>query len=469
MIHLNPSRAIEVLFNCEYGLWSKQREIARAVLFHKKRKTAVRSCHDSGKTFIDARIALLYLIANEDSLVITTAPSWMQVKEILWREISSAYNRAKINIGGILTTTKLDFGDNWFAIGLSTRKEGDATDVAERMLGFHSKTGKILVVVDEGSGVKEPIWNAIDGLLTSDKAQLLASGNPYRITGSFAKLFKEKGVKKIHIQDTDIPNIIENKIIIPGLMSPKYPIEMVEKYGKDSPLYLVKVKGDFPRSESDMLISLDHVEAAFLREQEPIGKKKLGVDVARYGDDYTVLIIRQGNKILKKEKYQKENTMQTVARVLRIIEDENIEAEDVDIDDTGLGGGVVDRLQEKEYNVNGVIVGATAEDEEHYANIRAENYWAIREWIKTADLPSKDDDFYELANIKYIWKSEKKGQLQIEPKKEMKKRIGHSPDTADALMLTFTGSSPSPFPAQTSDVSDERGKPDSAGLMNKEF
>lgn len=467
MINRSPSRAIEVLFNCEYGLWSKQRRIARAVLLDKERKTAVRSCHDSGKTFIDARIALLYLIANEDSLVITTAPSWMQVKEILWREISSAYHSAKINIGGILTTTKLDFGDNWFAIGLSTRKEGDATEVAERMLGFHSKTGKILVVVDEGSGVKEPIWGAIDGLLTSDKAQLLASGNPYRKTGSFANLFKEKGVCKIHIQDTDIPNIEKNKIIIPGLMSPKYPIEMEEKYGKDSPLYLVKVKGKFPKTESDMLIPLDHIEEAFLREQEPLGNKRLGVDVARYGDDFTVLIIRQGKKIIRKNKYQKENTMQTVGRVLRMMEEEKIEARDVDIDDTGLGGGVVDRLQEKEYNVNGVVVGATAEDEEHYTNIRAENYWAIRDWIKTADLP-KDDDYYELANIKYKWKSERKGQLQIEPKKDMKKRMGHSPDTADALMLTFTGSTPSPFPEQEG-VGDDAGKPDSAGLMDKEF
>jgi len=468
VITTNPSKAIEILFDCKYGLWDKQKQIVDSVLVKKNRKTAVRSCHDSGKTFIDARIALLYLIANQDSLVITTAPSWMQVKEILWREMSSAYNSCMMNIGGSLSTTKLDFGDDWFAIGLSTRKEGDATDVAERMLGFHSKTGKILIVVDEGSGVKEPIWNAIDGLMTSDKAQLLVSGNPYRTTGTFAKLFKESRVQKIHIEDKDIPNIKENKIIIPGLMSPRYPDEMAAKYGKDSNLYLVKVKGKFPRSESDALIPIDDVEAAFLRTQEPTGVKRLGIDVARYGNNFSVFLVRQGKKVIRKEKHPKKSTMETVAIGLRIMEEEGIEARDVDIDDIGVGGGVVDRFREKGYNVNGVNVGSVADDEDHFYNIRAENAWAIRTWIKTADI-SKDDDYYELANIKYKWRSDRKGQLQLESKENMVKRGLESPDTFDALGLTFTGSTPAPFPKQTSVQDDKSSRPITGGLIDREF
>jgi len=446
-------------------LWDKQREAVNSVLVDKNRKTAIRSCHDSGKTFIDARIGLLYLITNENSLVVTTAPSWTQVKEILWREIGSAYNSSIASIGGSLTTTKLDFGDDWFAIGLSTRKEGDATDVADRMLGFHSKTGKILVIVDEGSGVKEPVWGAIDGLLTSSKAQLLASGNPYSKTGSFAKLFSSKGVYKIHIQDTDIPNIKENKIIIPGLMSPLYPNEMAEKYGESSNLYKIKVKGEFPSTEKDTLVSIDQIEKAFIREQDATGKKMLGVDVARYGDNFTVLLVRQGKKILSKEKYPKTSVPETIALVKRKIESASIDPVNVEIDDVGLGGGVVDGLQQDDYNVNGVNAGAVADDDEHYSNIRAENYWAIKDWIKTADIP-KDDDYYQLGNIKYKWKSDKKGQLLIESKKDMIKRGVESPDVADALMLTFTGSAPEPFPDEDEDDSD-RGKPLTAGLLNK--
>ena len=437
----NPVWGIKYFFKCQYGIWEKQIEIAESVLLEKNKKTAVRSCHDSGKSFIGARIGLLYLILNPDSLVITTAPSWTQVKEILWREIKGAYHRMEeitelMIPGGKLLETKLTFGDNWFAIGLATRKEGQASEVAERMLGFHSLTGKILIIVDEGSGIDEAIWGAIDGLLTSAKSQLLALGNPYRINGSFANLFKEKGVKKIHIEDNDIPNIKQNEIVIPGLMSLTYPKEMEEKYGKDSNLYLIKVKGQFPKSEVDTLISIAEVEAAFIREVSPSGEKMLGVDVARFGNDRTAFVVRQGKKVLRKESYVKEDTMQTVGRVLRIMTEEAILPENVFIDDIGVGGGVVDRMKEKELNVNGVNVGARAIDEEQFFNIRAEAYWSLKEWIKTASLP-KDDDFLEVANIKYKFGSGGKGQLKIEPKEDIKKRGLVSPDVADALMLTF--------------------------------
>ena len=481
-IRKNPVWGIEELFQCEYGLWSKQQDITNSVLVDKNRITAVRSCHDAGKDFVAARIALLYLAINEDSLVITTAPSWTQVKEILWRELRSAYSKMEtkyptMGIGAKLLSTSLEFSPSWYAMGIATRKESEVAEVAERMLGFHSKTGKILVIVDEGSGVLEPIWGSIDGLMTSDKAQMLAIGNPYRKVGSFAKLFTTKGVHKIHIQDTDIPNIRQNKIVIPGLMSPKYPAEMAAKYGVESNLYAIKVKGNFPKSEKDTLISLDYIEDAFLNELKPEGVKLLGVDVARFGDDLTCLVVRQGKKVIFKETYAKEDTMGTVGRILKVIESEGIEPQNVFVDVIGIGAGVVDRLHEKEYvenlqtkryNVNGVNVGMSAEDDEHFRNLRAEAYWQIRDWIKTADLP-KDDDFLQLANIKYKYSSAKKGQLQIEAKADMKKRGLVSPDVADALMLTFTNAQSARFPIQRENEEGERGRPLTRGLRNREF
>ena len=481
----DPVWFIEYFFKCK--LWEKQRQVALSV--RDNRVTAVRSCHDSGKSFDAARIALWFLQTNKDSKVITTAPSWTQVSEILWREIRSAYNTVKevdpaFQFQGRLLGTKLDISPDWFAMGMATRKEGDATEVAERMLGFHSRTGKILVIVDEASGILEPIWGAIEGLMTSEGVKLLAIGNPYRISGSFAKLFKQKGVSKIWIQDTDIPNIKENKILIPGLMSPRYPKEMAEKYGKDSNIYLIKVKGQFPQSETDTLISLDLLEQAFEKTQKPEGVKKLGIDVARYGGDRTVFIVRQGKKILRKEIIYKSDLMTVVARGSIIMDEENIEAEEVSIDDIGSGGGVVDRFIEKRYKVNGVNVGSTADDEDHFYNIRAEAGWRMREWIKDADIP-REDDYLEIANIKYKWRSDKKGQLQLEAKEDMKKRGLDSPDVFDALMLTFTETRPVPFPEQGPRVrkgmkfmdseeeveitEDSSGKPDTAGLYDKEF
>ena len=469
----DPVWGIEDFFQCK--LWEKQTEIVESVLVKKNRKTAVRSCHDAGKSFIAARVALAYLALNPNSLVITTAPSWTQVKEILWRELRSAYEKMDnryplMGVGAKELGTSLEFGVNWYAMGIATRKESDVSEVAERMLGFHSTTGKILVIVDEGSGVAEPIWGSIDGLLTSDQAQLLAIGNPYRKTGTFAKLFTMPGVYKVHIEDKDIPNIKEGKPIIPGLMSPSYPQEMASKYGIDSNLYKIKVKGDFPSSESDTLIALEYLEDAFNREiDEPsVVEKTLGVDVARFGSNFTVLVVRQGKKVLKKYKYGKEDTMQTVGRVLKVMEEEKIKPENVFIDVIGVGGGVVDRLQEKGYNVNGVGVGENGDDVEHFKNIRAEAYWKIREWIKTASI-MRDDDFLQLVNIKYKYSSAKKGQLIIESKDEMAKRGLESPDVADALMLTFSGVNTVPLPDQREDEEDDRGRPMTRGLMDMEF
>jgi hypothetical protein len=450
LIEEKPVEAIEKLFSC--NVWEKQREIINSVLLEHNRKTAVRSCHDSGKSFVAGRLALAYLIANKNSLVVTTAPSWTQVREILWREIRACYGNLEssgmFTVGAkMLGGTKIEIGANWFAIGISTRKEGDSTDVADRMLGFHSPSGKILIIVDEGSGIQEPIWGAIDGLLTSSYAQLVAFGNPYRKTGTFAKMFSSAGVKKIHIQDTDIPNIKENKVVVAGLMSPDYPKEMEEKYGKESNLYRIKVKGEFPLSEADTLIPLSDVEDSFLREEVVgDGEKKLGVDVARFGDDRTTFVIRQGRKVLLKECFKKEDTMETVGRIVEKIITEGLKPENVSVDDIGVGGGVVDRLYEKGYNVNGVNVGMRAEVEEEeftgekdktkekrFFNTRASSYWAVRDWIKNASLP-RDDDFLELSNIKYKFSST---GIRIEPKDEMKKRGLISPDVADALMLTF--------------------------------
>lgn len=437
----NPVWFIEHFFKCK--LWDKQKEIAMSVRDHKI--TAVRSCHDSGKSFDAARIALWFLETEKDSKVITTAPGWTQVKEILWNEIASAYNTVKeinpiFKFQGRLLETKIEISPDWFAIGIATKKEGEAGAVADRMLGFHSRTGNILIIVDEGSGVLDPIWGAIEGLMTSENAKLLTIGNPYKLTGGFANLFKQKGVNKIWIQDTDIPNIKENRIIYPGLMSPNYPREMAEKYGTDSNIYLVKVKGEFPKSETDTLVSLDDLEKAFIRftanEVIAEGEKIMGVDVARYGGDRTVLIVRQGLKILRKEITYKQDLMETVGLIKRVMNEDQIKPENINIDEIGAGAGVVDRFREDKFYVNGINVGKLATDVEQFFNIRAESYWAMREWIKKAAIP-RDDDYLELANIKYKFRSTGKGQLQIEAKDEIKKRGLISPDVADATMLTF--------------------------------
>src|SRR3990167_9267842 len=116
-------------------------------------------------------------------------------------------------------------------------------------------------------------------------------------------------------------------------------------------------------------------------------EKKMGVDIARYGDDRSIIVIRQGEKVTRKETMQKEDLMFVTGKVLSIAKEEIIKPENIFVDVIGYGAGVVDRLKEQGWYVGAVNVAETAENNEKYANIRAEMYFKLKEWLKTASLP----------------------------------------------------------------------------------
>ena len=161
-----------------FARWSKQREILESVRDHKR--TAVRSGHGVGKTAISARAALWFMAAHPYSRVITTAPTWSQVKEQFWREIHVAHSRADAFFDGQLDDTRLELGPDWFMLGIST-------DRPERFAGHHAE--HLLLVVDEASGVSEDIFEAAETFLTSPGAKVLMIGNPTVNSGTFHAAF----------------------------------------------------------------------------------------------------------------------------------------------------------------------------------------------------------------------------------------------------------------------------------------
>ena len=405
------------------SLWDKEKEILEAV--RDNPEVSVRSCHASGKTFTAARIVNWWMCSWNDAVVITTAPTFRQVEQLLWREIRSSVAGKAIYPENSVLNTKIELGEKWFALGLSA-------DKSEQFQGFHSP--HLLVVVDEASGVSEEIYTAVDGLAPT---RILLIGNPTQNTGRFANSFKLPHVKKIQISAFDTPNMKGNGIVLPGLITESDVERFKLNYGEQSDVYRVRVLGEFPLSDVDSLISVDDVYKAIQREVkvQPQFEKKMGVDVARFGDDRTAIIVRQMEKVIRKEVFSSLDTMQITGQVLRIAKEEHIKAENVFVDIIGIGAGVVDRLREQGWKVCGVNVAESPEDKEHYINLRAELYAGkLKDWLKTADILN-DDDFYELANIKYKFNST--GKLQIESKDDMKKRGLNSPDVADALMLTF--------------------------------
>ena len=413
-------------------LWAKQEEILEAV--RDNTRVAVRSCNGSGKTFVAAHAVLWWLRCFPDSIVITTAPTEHQVRNVLWREIRRAYRENEKTIGGKLLRTSLELADKHYAQGLST-------DTPERFQGFHE--GHILFVVDEASGVREGIFEAIEGSMTSENSRMLLLGNPTARSGYFYEAFHSRRSlwQTIHISAFDTPNFTNREDPKPYLVTEQWVEDAKVNWGEDSPMYQIRVLGDFPSESEDTLISLKTIENAVegkdespdSNESEPV---ELGVDVARFGSDRTVICARKGDRVIGMKSYTRKDTMETAGLVNEFVKRHSPSC--VRVDAIGVGAGVVDRLRELGVpGVTGINVARRATNQEHFANLKAELYDGLRERFQQGRIriPGDQKLISELASIRYSFSSS--GQIRIEDKDELRSRGRPSPDMADALMLAF--------------------------------
>ncbi len=446
-------------------LWDRQREVAEAV--RDWPRVAVRSCNGSGKTFVAAHIVLWWLMCFDDALVITTAPTEHQVRDILWREIRRAYRGHEDLIGGTLLRTELDLHDKHYAHGLST-------NTPERFQGFHE--GHILFVVDEASGVREGIFEAIEGSMTSEHARLLLIGNPTSLSGYFYEAFHRRRAlwRTMHISAFDTPNLKAGAVTHPFLVTPRWVQDAEANWGRDSPMYQIRALGQFPSESEDTLIALRLIEAAVQRwragnggqetaspkqgleatpepsrAQMPPGRDaaasersperegvEIGVDVARYGADKTVVCVRRGEDVIAMVAYARQDTMQTAGQVMDFIRRYRPAA--VRVDEIGIGAGVLDRLKELGApGVTGVNVASRSSRPEQFANLRAELFDGLRERFQQGRIAVPDDQdlVSELASLKYSFTSS--GQVRMQEKEDLRAKGLPSPDRADALMLAF--------------------------------
>ena len=219
--------------------WSKQAETLLALRKHKR--VAVRSCHGVGKTAV-AATAVLDFMTEGPCRVITTAPTWSQVEQLLWREI--AVRHSKIPGGasafGKMFKSSLEVRSDWFAMGLST-------DKPERFQGHHAP--RMMLVVDEASGIDEAIYEASEGFLTADEARVLLIGNPTRPTGTFYKAFqKNSGWYPIHMSAFDAPCFTGEKVSKEAeraLITQEWVQDAKQQWGEDSSAYKIRVLGEF--------------------------------------------------------------------------------------------------------------------------------------------------------------------------------------------------------------------------------
>lgn len=430
------------------GLWEKQREVLTAIRDH--RHVAVKSCNAGGKSYTASCAALWFLYNHRPSIVLTTAPTQRQVRGILWKEIRTAHANAQWGLGGKLTLDGLALRDNWFAMGFTA-----ADYSADKFQGFHE--ADILVIVDESCGISPEISEGIDAVLTSERARRLDIGNPTDPMTEFGKAFKNEGAHKVTISAFDTPNFVAfgiseadiasgawvDKIAgralpYPALITPSWVADKYKKWGPTNPIYLARVKAEFPSGGRDNLITLAMLEAAQKRELEPGKPIVLGCDVARYGDDQCAIYERRGPVVRLRKRYGKSDTMETTGYIVQAAAEVKPERACVDV--IGLGAGVVDRLREQRvaFQVVEANAGGAAIDNEQNLNARADWYMSLRERFESGDIdidPADEELAAELVEIR--WKPDSRGRNTIEPKDEMKRRLGRSPDSADAVAMCF--------------------------------
>ena len=410
--------------------WQKQCEILEAV--RDNPRVAVRSCHGAGKSWIAARVALWFLYSFPYSIVLTTAPTFRQVKKVLWQEIRKAYFAATMPLGGTPLQTELAIKDGWYAFGFTA-------DNPEAAQGIHAESGSILAILDEASGVPPEIWIAVESCLASIHARELSIGNPTDPTGEFANRFTDKTVCKIKVSAFDTPNLRAGKVVQTGLVTKQWVEDKRRRWGETSPLYISRVLGDFPEAASDTLIPLSWIEAAQERTLKPKGPTVLGVDVARYGGDETVVCECKGPVARVTHAAFKQDTMATTGAVVQAARDAKPRAIGVDV--VGIGAGVYDRLKEQtEFRklVWEAQAGGKSRDPDQFLNLRAQWFWDMREKFELGEIDIDPNDGELAAQVSALrYKVDSKGRILIESKDDMKKRGLPSPDRADALAIAL--------------------------------
>ena len=400
---------------------------------------AIASGHGPGKSTLLAWLVWWGLSTMVDARVMVTANTEQQLRTRTWPEVVKwtrlALNRGMFKVAGLAIESR--------AAGHEKNWRADAVTWSEHNLvafqGLHNAGRRILVLFEEASGIADPVWDTTEGSLTDQNTEIMwvAIGNPNEPTGRFAECFGRQKHRWFGRQ-------IDSRTV-KGTNLELF-AEWVRMYGEDSDFVRVRVRGLFPRSGSMQFIGSELVEAACKREPAPLLTDPLilGVDVARFGDDQSVIWARKGRdaRSIPPVKLRGVDTMQLAGRVAECAQEWHANA--VFVDGGGVGGGVVDRLRQLGVEVIEVQFGARAdrvsvsETRPAYANKRAEMWGNMREWLAGGAIPDDPEIRADLTGPQYSFiVADGRDAIALERKRDIKLRGLASPDAADALCLTF--------------------------------
>jgi phage terminase large subunit len=415
-----------------------QDEALRLVSDPSTRRLALKACKGPGKTAVLAWIILWFLTCHYQSKVGCTSITEGNIDTNLWPEIyrwmkESSYLMATFT--WTKSTVARKGNANWFAVKRTWPKSGDSQQQADALAGIHADD--VMFVLDESGGIPQAVMVTAEAVLSTDqpghRAIVIQAGNTTHTTGPLYRACTAERALWHVITITGDP---DSPMRSPRI-SLQWAREEIAKYGRDNPWVMVNVLGEFPPSSINALLGVEEVERAMhrkiSRDAFEWAQKRIGVDVARFGDDRTVIFPRQGAMAWKPVIMRNERTTAIAARVARGAQQWG--AEMILVDDSGhWGHGVIDNMTAAGFPCVPVMYGERASNP-RYKNVRTENFINMADWVKAGGvLPYMPELVPELTEITYTFIGD---AFVLEDKDMLKKRLGFSPDLADALSNTF--------------------------------
>jgi hypothetical protein len=427
-----PQAFVRDVFKVTPDAW--QDEVLEA--FPHQRRMAMKACKGPGKTTVEAWLAWNFLATRVNPKAAATSISGDNLRDNLWSEMAKWQAKSPLLQDQFEWTKTRIFlkarPETWWMSARTWSRSADANEQGKALAGLHEDY--ILFILDESGGIPDAVMATAEAALSSCvEGHIVQAGNPTNLEGPLYRACTSER-RLWHL--TEITADPDDPKRTPRVKA-EWAREQIEKYGRDNPWVLVNVFGKFPPGSLNALIGPDEMKEAMERryDEGAYGKaaKVLGVDVARFGDDASVIFPRQGLRAFMPIKYRNIDGVQGAGAVARKWGDWGADACFVD-DTGGFGASWIDNLRQLGRKPIGIGFASASTDPRYHLK-RSEMYFSAVEWIKGGGaLPNVPELTAAMTQTTYTFKGD---AMLLEPKDQVKLKLGYSPDDADAFALTF--------------------------------
>ena len=437
----HPVAFVYDVFGVDPDLWQQDALKAMGGPYRNQRRLGMKACTGPGKTATLAWAGwhrlLCFCARGEHPKGAALSITRDNLRDNLWPELSKWQGRSELLMRTFTHTSEKiyanDYPDTWFLSARSFAKDANTEAIGRSLSGLHSQFPFILL--DEMGDMPVAVGRSAEQIFTGSPldSAIYGAGNPTSTAGLLYQICNK--LRKLWTMITITADPDDPK------RTPRVDIELareqIKLYGRDNPWVMATILGLFPPAGFNQLIGIEDVEKAMNRhythDQFNFAAKILGVDVARFGDDKSVIFPRQGVAAFKPFVYRNVKSYELAGHCARIADDNQVDG--VIVDGTGgYGSGVIDAYEQLGRFAHDCQFAGEPYDRKFF-NKRAEIWWLMAEWIKTCGaLPNIPEMVEELTTITYTYKGDR---IIMEPKEKIKERLGRSPDYSDALAVTF--------------------------------